>query len=276
MTIRCAFQAAAAVALLLFATTLSLAAELPEQKPAKAEPAAAPPALTWSGPYVGLFAGYSWGRARSTSPHDSNSGYYYNWTGNAYSADTDGFFGGGTLGANCQSGPLVFGLEGEIGYMQLKGSAAEPNFSRARAPLRYGHTIGLGCLRRRLRAARNCSRQRPAVRERGRGIPQRRSIDHRSLRQRGRVRDNNADHDRQQDFSGLVRGRRHRVAVPAAVERQGRIQPLQFRQHGHRRAEQRCRRALPTIHRCDRQHGEDWAELPLLTACVDFLGIPYS
>lgn len=129
------FSTAAAVILLLFVTTLSLAADQPDQKPAGAAAAAASPTSAWSGPYVGLFAGYGWGRAHSTAPYDSNSGYYYNWTGNAYSADTDGFFGGGTLGANWQSGPLVFGIEGEIGYLQLKGSAADPNFEPGTAPL---------------------------------------------------------------------------------------------------------------------------------------------
>jgi outer membrane immunogenic protein len=89
----------------------------------------------WTGPYADVFAGYGWGNARSTSPFDSNLGYYYNWTDHAYSSSTHGFFGGGALGFDWQSGPLVLGLEGEIGYLGLKGSATDPNYEPGTTPI---------------------------------------------------------------------------------------------------------------------------------------------
>lgn len=135
MTLRRTCPAVTVAALLLIAATLSHAAGLPSQKPSPATPAAASAGRDWVGPYAGLFAGYGWGHARSTSPYDSNTGFYYNWTGNAYSSDTAGFFGGGTLGANWQSRQLVFGPEGEIGYLRLKGSVTDPNFQPGTVPI---------------------------------------------------------------------------------------------------------------------------------------------
>jgi outer membrane immunogenic protein len=89
----------------------------------------------WKGLYVGAFAGYGGGDARSTSPFYAGPGYYYNWTDNSYSLNTNGLFSGGALGANWQSGRWVSGLEGEMGYLRLKGSATDPNFEPGTAPL---------------------------------------------------------------------------------------------------------------------------------------------
>jgi outer membrane immunogenic protein len=111
----------------LLVTSHAQAADLPARMPVKAAPAAVVAAPNWSGFYVGLFAGYGWGRAKATAPFDSNTGFFYNFLGNAYTFDADGFFGGGTLGYTMQSGAFVFGLEGEVGYLGLKGSALEPN-----------------------------------------------------------------------------------------------------------------------------------------------------
>jgi outer membrane immunogenic protein len=109
----------------VLAATVAYAADLPARMPAKSPVVAVPPA--WAGPYVGLFAGYGWGDAKATAPFDGNTGFFYNFLGASYAADVDGFFGGATLGYNWQSGAFVFGLEGEVGYLGLKGSAIEPN-----------------------------------------------------------------------------------------------------------------------------------------------------
>lgn len=120
------FVVAAASAAGLFVTSPSSAADLPARMPVKAAPViAATPA--WSGVYVGLFAGSGWGRAEASAPFDAGSGFFYNFGGASYRFDTKGFFGGGTLGYNVQSGAVVYGLEGEVGYLGLKGSAIEPN-----------------------------------------------------------------------------------------------------------------------------------------------------
>jgi outer membrane immunogenic protein len=118
--------AVAAVAGLLAATP-SLAADLPARMPVKAAPAVISAAPAWSGFYVGLFAGYGWGRAKATAPYDANTGFFYNFLGASYAFDADGFFGGGTIGYSLQSGTIVYGLEGEVGYLGLKGSVIEPN-----------------------------------------------------------------------------------------------------------------------------------------------------
>ncbi|MGH6771098.1 MAG: outer membrane protein [Xanthobacteraceae bacterium] len=110
----------------LLTVSASLAADLPVRMPVKAPPPAGI-APSWAGPYVGIFAGYGWDRADATAPFDANTGFFYNFTGAPYRADVDGFFGGGTLGINWQSGSLVFGFEGELGYLGLKGSAIDPN-----------------------------------------------------------------------------------------------------------------------------------------------------
>jgi outer membrane immunogenic protein len=98
------------------------AADLPGRRLA---PVAMAP--TWDGFYLGLFAGYGWGRAAATAPYDASTGFFYNVIGASYGFDADGFFGGGTVGYNMQSGAFVFGLEGEVGYLGLKGSGIEPN-----------------------------------------------------------------------------------------------------------------------------------------------------
>jgi len=95
--------------------------------PVKAAPVMVAAAPDWSGFYLGLFAGYGWGRAEATAPYDSGTGFFYNFLGSGYAFDANGFFGGGTVGYNIQSGAIVYGLEGEVGYLGLKGSAIEPN-----------------------------------------------------------------------------------------------------------------------------------------------------
>jgi outer membrane immunogenic protein len=110
----------------LLAVSGSFAADMPARMPVKAPPPVVT-APSWAGPYVGVFGGYGWGRADATAPFDANTGFFYNFTGTPYRADIEGFFGGGTLGINWLSGRLVFGLEGELGYLGLKGSAIDPN-----------------------------------------------------------------------------------------------------------------------------------------------------
>ena len=122
----CTIICAAATALTL-TSTASFAADFPARLPVKAPPPTAGAVQSWSGGYVGAFAGYGWGEARATAPFDANTGFFYNFLGRSYDLDLRGFFGGATVGYNVQSGSLVFGLEGEAGYLGLRGSALEPN-----------------------------------------------------------------------------------------------------------------------------------------------------
>lgn len=87
------------------------------------------PAFNWSGCYLGGYVGGAW-NAENVKVFDAN-GYEtdgvlpYDW----WSYDTDSsFIGGGTVGCNWQpvGSAWVLGIEGEIGSIDIKGSAADP------------------------------------------------------------------------------------------------------------------------------------------------------
>ena len=117
---------AVATAAVLVIPAESRAADMPRKAPVGA-PLAAVAESSWAGSYLGLFAGYGGGIARSTAPFNPGPGFFYNFGGNPYSFPANGFFGGATLGYNWQSGALVAGIEGEIGYLGLRGSSLDPN-----------------------------------------------------------------------------------------------------------------------------------------------------
>jgi outer membrane immunogenic protein len=82
----------------------------------------APPVRTqsWEGPYLGAHLGYDWGRTRVLD----------NGVLAEAGAPTDGIIGGGLVGYNWQRDRFVFGLEGDIGAANLKGTgtvALPPN-----------------------------------------------------------------------------------------------------------------------------------------------------
>jgi outer membrane immunogenic protein len=69
----------------------------------------------WSGPYVGAYLNYSWNDlgVSTANPHQTNTAaLIYNQT---FSADR--FGGGGELGYNWQSGPMVFGVALDATYV---------------------------------------------------------------------------------------------------------------------------------------------------------------
>jgi outer membrane immunogenic protein len=69
------------------------------------------PAFTWTGFYIGGNLGYEWGSAQ--------------WTGGAgnFKNAPNGFIGGGTFGYNYQTGDWVWGVEGDIDYVNAKNTA---------------------------------------------------------------------------------------------------------------------------------------------------------
>ncbi len=104
------------IGLLAFTATAALAADLP-RAPVYKEAAYVAPVFSWTGPYVGINGGYSWGRS--------------NWDGFASgTANTNGGLVGLTLGYNWQTGRAVFGLEGDIDWTNIRGS-----FTNAACPL---------------------------------------------------------------------------------------------------------------------------------------------
>jgi outer membrane immunogenic protein len=99
---------------LLALTGAATAADIPRAAPVKA-PAYYAPAYNWTGFYLGINGGYGWGRSE--------------WDGFGASTDPSGFLAGGTIGYNWQTGPLVFGLEGDIAWSDMRGT-----FSNAACP----------------------------------------------------------------------------------------------------------------------------------------------
>jgi len=93
---------AAAFGLLAFATVSAQAADMivdqaPEPQPIDVVPSES---TGWAGPYAGIYGGYTFGETSTVG----------------LDVDHDGFSGGAFLGYTGQSGAIVYGLEGDLGY----------------------------------------------------------------------------------------------------------------------------------------------------------------
>jgi opacity protein-like surface antigen len=84
-----------------------------------ADPPVAPVPLAhnWTGLYIGGFLGVDWGYTNWQSPDFPNS----------VKPRFAGVIGGGGLGYNYQTGPLVLGVEGDFGWTNAIGGRACPN-----------------------------------------------------------------------------------------------------------------------------------------------------
>ncbi len=103
------------------------AASAADLRPLPARPVVAP--VNWTSCYIGGYVGGARGLEfiRVTDANGYNfpfSGVYDSWNYDAKSS----FLGGGTLGCNWQpiGSPFVVGLEGELGYLRVTGSALDP------------------------------------------------------------------------------------------------------------------------------------------------------
>ena len=85
-------------------------------------PAAAPLTFDWTGAYLGLPAGYGFGKFPSNLGTVVAPGVVTNGLGNA-----GGFMGGATVGYQMQFGQFVAGLEGELNYTGIGDSFATSN-----------------------------------------------------------------------------------------------------------------------------------------------------
>jgi outer membrane immunogenic protein len=76
--------------------------------------------FSWTGGYVGLHAGYAWGRE-----NDNQSDFFPDEETDilADRFDVDGFIGGAHAGYNWQSGNFVYGVEGDIDYADITGGS---------------------------------------------------------------------------------------------------------------------------------------------------------
>lgn len=82
------------------------------------------PAFKWTGFYLGAHGGYAWGEVeqRQTTGGMPVGPFKY---------DTNGAFGGGTVGYNVQMGGIVMGVEGDFGWMDLNGKGRIPSSNPA-------------------------------------------------------------------------------------------------------------------------------------------------
>ena len=107
------FVFAAAAVAVLSSITAANAADLGRRPamPTKA-PAYVAPIYNWSGLYIGINGGGGWGNASVSGPLSTGGDF-----------DTSGGLIGGTIGYNYQMNQVVFGLEGDVDWSNLKGDA---------------------------------------------------------------------------------------------------------------------------------------------------------
>jgi outer membrane immunogenic protein len=82
------------------------------------------PALLWSGIYVGLNAGYSSSRE---STHEFSAIPYDGTNLEHFRSSAGGFTGGGQIGYNYQTGPVVLGIETDFNYVNTSRSVTSPS-----------------------------------------------------------------------------------------------------------------------------------------------------
>lgn len=94
------------IATMLGAAPAFAADVIMEEPPAPVAPVELAPAVTWAGPYLGLYGGYGFNGESSSVLGD---------------VEEDGFLGGVFAGYNRQSGSFVYGIEGDAGYNNKNG-----------------------------------------------------------------------------------------------------------------------------------------------------------
>ncbi|MBI3703911.1 MAG: porin family protein [Rhizobiales bacterium] len=104
----------AGIGLLALGATAASAADIQRRQamPAKAPLYSPVPVYNWTGFYVGINGGGGWGRSDFGPTFPTGT------------FGTSGGMVGGTLGYNWQMGNVVFGLEGDIDWSNIRGSAA--------------------------------------------------------------------------------------------------------------------------------------------------------
>ena len=101
----------------------AMAADMPVKAPVAPAPVGVAH-YSWTGFYIGVNAGFAWGRATATdSP--ASTGACWATCGTRWGPDVDSFIGGGQAGWNVQLQNWVLGIEGDVGYLGLKGRAAD-------------------------------------------------------------------------------------------------------------------------------------------------------
>jgi outer membrane immunogenic protein len=111
VNLKSARQAAAALGLVAMVGTVpAYAADVVQEEPPAPAPVAELPVASWAGPYAGLNIGYGFAGRTKVQDYDT-------------SIHTDGFVGNIFAGYNWQSDNFVYGVEGDLGYNGVRGSA---------------------------------------------------------------------------------------------------------------------------------------------------------
>jgi outer membrane immunogenic protein len=114
-----------AISALLIAAPLSVASAA--DMAVKAPPPPPAPVFSWTGFYLGVNAGYGWGN-NNVNFVDADHFYSEAIRDGAIPAslrpDAHGFVGGAQAGYNFQSGPVVYGIETDIQYTNITGTAS--------------------------------------------------------------------------------------------------------------------------------------------------------
>lgn len=101
---------------LVFAAEASFAADM-RAPVAKAPASVVAPPFSWTGPYAGLHCGYAWGRSKSSGSDTA----FDQSPPVAVNVHDSGWTCGGQAGYNFQTGTWVYGIEGDLAYLRLKG-----------------------------------------------------------------------------------------------------------------------------------------------------------
>jgi outer membrane immunogenic protein len=127
----------AGAALAALTGTSALAADMAVKAPKPAPP----PPFSWTGVYIGAFAGAAWVDTVTTSdPCTPAGGCLSGVSPAAYTLNTS-FSGGGEIGYNYQINPfVVLGVENKFGYLHLSGSVLmAPAVANETASTRIGN-----------------------------------------------------------------------------------------------------------------------------------------
>ena len=103
--------------------TSAMAADLPRKAPPAAPIQTAQP-ISWTGFYVGVHAGYSWGRWGGDLTYDPGGGPIEVFDPAHRTIDARWLARGGQIGFNYQLNWFVFGLEADASWTNLKGSGS--------------------------------------------------------------------------------------------------------------------------------------------------------
>ena len=118
-----AFVASGALALTALAGPESLARDSSKDKEVMAAPAPSCP-INWTGFYIGVNAGYSWGDADTSFDPRPDAASFFSIEPITLSPDPDGFMGGGQIGYNKQWNWFVLGIEADFQGSSMDGSTS--------------------------------------------------------------------------------------------------------------------------------------------------------